>query len=160
VAIDIRRHNLVLFRCVLPGATSDQEEWIRRKSASVLRFEHSTALLSEEFAARGHSPVRRGLARARGLHAGRRLVPHPCSRCGCGRRDHGVRVELGRGPPVGGGWDPELPEDGGGLGVPSIQDQDLVGGGNRSFLRKSRLVRPSQKVTSRRRHRYRRLFWQ
>ncbi|WP_024819484.1 heme-degrading domain-containing protein [Arthrobacter sp. 31Y] len=57
VAIDIRRHNIVLFRCVLPGATSDQEEWIRRKSASVLRFEHSTALLSEDFAARGHSPV-------------------------------------------------------------------------------------------------------
>jgi uncharacterized protein (UPF0303 family) len=52
VAIDIRRHNIVLFRCVLPGATADQEEWIRRKSASVLRFEHSTALLSEEFAER------------------------------------------------------------------------------------------------------------
>ncbi|GAA3273856.1 heme-degrading domain-containing protein [Paenarthrobacter aurescens] len=52
VAIDIRRHNVVLFRCVLPGATSDQEEWIRRKSASVLRFEHSTALLGEQFSAR------------------------------------------------------------------------------------------------------------
>lgn len=52
VAIDIRRHNIVLFRCVLPGATADQEEWIRRKSASVLRFEHSTALLSEQFAER------------------------------------------------------------------------------------------------------------
>lgn len=49
VAIDIRRHNVVLFRCVLPGPTSDQEEWIRRKSASVLRFEHSTALLAEQF---------------------------------------------------------------------------------------------------------------
>lgn len=49
VAIDIRRHNIVIFRCVLPGPTSDQEEWIRRKSASVLRFEHSTALLSEKF---------------------------------------------------------------------------------------------------------------
>lgn len=57
VAIDIRRHNLVLFRCVLPGATADQEEWIRRKSASVLRFEHSTALLTEEFSARTHSPL-------------------------------------------------------------------------------------------------------
>ncbi|MEV7603915.1 heme-degrading domain-containing protein [Paenarthrobacter sp. NPDC089322] len=57
VAIDIRRHNIVLFRCVLPGATADQEEWIRRKSASVLRFEHSTALLSEQFSARGHSPL-------------------------------------------------------------------------------------------------------
>ena len=57
VAIDIRRHNLVLFRCVLPGATADQEEWIRRKSASVLRFEHSTALLTEQFSARTHSPL-------------------------------------------------------------------------------------------------------
>jgi uncharacterized protein (UPF0303 family) len=60
VAIDIRRHNIVLFRCVLPGATSDQEEWIRRKSAAVLRFEHSTALLSEEFSARGADPTQGG----------------------------------------------------------------------------------------------------
>jgi uncharacterized protein (UPF0303 family) len=52
VAIDIRRHNVVLFRCVLPGATSDQEEWIRRKSNSVLRFEHSTAFLTEQFSDR------------------------------------------------------------------------------------------------------------
>jgi len=52
VAIDIRRHNLVLFRCVLPGSTADQEEWVRRKSASVLRFEHSTALLGEQFSER------------------------------------------------------------------------------------------------------------
>ncbi|MBM7792032.1 heme-degrading domain-containing protein [Paenarthrobacter ilicis] len=52
VAIDIRRHNVVLFRCVLPGATADQEEWIRRKSNAVLRFEHSTQLLGEQFAER------------------------------------------------------------------------------------------------------------
>ncbi|MGG5174498.1 heme-degrading domain-containing protein [Pseudarthrobacter sp. J1763] len=52
VMIDIRRHNVILFRCVLPGATADQEAWVRRKSASVLRFEHSTALLSEQFSAR------------------------------------------------------------------------------------------------------------
>ena len=57
VAIDIRRHNLVLFRCVLPGATADQEEWIRRKSNTVLRFEHSTALLSEQFSGLGHNPL-------------------------------------------------------------------------------------------------------
>ncbi len=51
VAIDIRRPNLVLFRCVLPGATADQEKWISRKAASVLRFEHSTAFLTEQFSA-------------------------------------------------------------------------------------------------------------
>ncbi|MFI2564309.1 heme-degrading domain-containing protein [Paenarthrobacter sp. NPDC018779] len=58
VAIDIRRHNIVLFRCILPGATSDQEEWIRRKSASVLRFEHSTAYLTEQFA--DYDPIQGG----------------------------------------------------------------------------------------------------
>ncbi|MFE5836248.1 heme-degrading domain-containing protein [Arthrobacter sp. NPDC056493] len=60
VAIDIRRHNVVLFRCVLPGATADQEEWIRRKSASTLRFEHSTALLGEEFASKDFDPTQGG----------------------------------------------------------------------------------------------------
>jgi uncharacterized protein (UPF0303 family) len=60
VAIDIRRHNIVLFRCVLPGATSDQEEWVRRKSATTLRFEHSTALLSEEFSAKNYDPTQGG----------------------------------------------------------------------------------------------------
>ncbi|UKA64371.1 heme-degrading domain-containing protein [Arthrobacter sp. FW306-04-A] len=60
VAIDIRRHDLVLFRCVLPGATADQQEWIRRKSATTLRFEQSTALLHEEFSAKGFDPTRGG----------------------------------------------------------------------------------------------------
>jgi uncharacterized protein (UPF0303 family) len=60
VAIDIRRHNVVLFRCVLPGVTADQEEWIRRKSASTLRFERSTALLSEEFASKDFDPTQGG----------------------------------------------------------------------------------------------------
>src|SRR6478735_1805039 len=60
VAIDIRRHNVVLFRCVLPGATADQEDWIRRKSASTLRFERSTALLSGEFASKDFDPTQGG----------------------------------------------------------------------------------------------------
>jgi uncharacterized protein (UPF0303 family) len=60
VAIDIRRHNLVLFRCVLPGATADQQEWIRRKSAATLRFEHSTAMLTEEFASKAFDPTQGG----------------------------------------------------------------------------------------------------
>ncbi|PVZ56029.1 heme-degrading domain-containing protein [Arthrobacter sp. H-02-3] len=60
VAIDIRRHNLVLFRCVLPGATADQEEWIRRKAATTLRFERSTALLAEEFAVKDFDPMQGG----------------------------------------------------------------------------------------------------
>ncbi|MFF2243207.1 heme-binding protein [Arthrobacter sp. NPDC058130] len=60
VAIDIRRHNLVLFRCVLPGATADQEEWIRHKAATTLRFERSTDLLAEEFASKDYDPTQGG----------------------------------------------------------------------------------------------------
>ena len=53
IAVDIRRPGLILFRAALPGATADQEEWIRRKSASAFRFESSTARLSAEYTARG-----------------------------------------------------------------------------------------------------------
>ena len=37
VGIDIRRPGLVLFRAALPGSTPDQETWIVRKAAVVLR---------------------------------------------------------------------------------------------------------------------------
>lgn len=53
IGIDIRRPGLILFRAALPGATADQEEWIRRKSASAFRFESSTALLHARFTAAG-----------------------------------------------------------------------------------------------------------
>ena len=38
VAIDIRRPGQILFHAVLPGATPDNDEWIRRKSNVVFRF--------------------------------------------------------------------------------------------------------------------------
>lgn len=57
VAIDIRRHNVTLFHCSLPGATEDQSAWIRRKAATTLRFERSTALLKEEFSSKGIDPT-------------------------------------------------------------------------------------------------------
>ena len=53
IAVDIRRPGLILFRAALPGAVGDQEEWIRRTSASAFRFDSSTARLSAEFSARG-----------------------------------------------------------------------------------------------------------
>ena len=56
IAIDIRRPGLILFRAALPGSTADQEAWIQRKSASAFRFESSTALLGEQFAANGVDP--------------------------------------------------------------------------------------------------------
>lgn len=60
IAIDISSHHMTLFTTVLPGATADQAAWVRRKSATTLRFEHSTALLKEEFDDRGVDPTQRG----------------------------------------------------------------------------------------------------
>lgn len=56
VAVDIRRSGHVLFHASLEGATADNDEWIRRKSALVLRFEASSLLLTRRFAASGRDP--------------------------------------------------------------------------------------------------------
>lgn len=45
VAVDVRTSSGVLFHASLPGATGDNDEWVRRKAATALRFEMSTALL-------------------------------------------------------------------------------------------------------------------
>jgi len=50
VAIDIRRPGLILFRAALPGSTPDQESWIARKAAAVLRLEYSSALAGARLA--------------------------------------------------------------------------------------------------------------
>ncbi len=55
VAVDIRTSAGVLFHASLPGATADNDEWIRRKSATALRFEASTALLAARTDAEGRS---------------------------------------------------------------------------------------------------------
>jgi len=51
VGIDIRRPGRILFRAALPGITPDQEVWIARKSALVLRMEMSSALVDARFTA-------------------------------------------------------------------------------------------------------------
>ncbi|QHC65555.1 heme-degrading domain-containing protein [Rathayibacter sp. VKM Ac-2759] len=56
VAVDIRRPGLILFRAALPGSTPDQESWLARKSAVVLRLESSSALAAARFAAAGGDP--------------------------------------------------------------------------------------------------------
>ena len=53
VGIDIRRPGLILFRAALPGSTPDQEVWIARKSAVVLRMESSSALVDARHTAAG-----------------------------------------------------------------------------------------------------------
>ncbi|MWV48747.1 heme-degrading domain-containing protein [Rathayibacter sp. VKM Ac-2803] len=56
VAVDIRRPGLILFRAALRGSVPDQESWIARKSAVVLRLESSSALAAARFTAGGGDP--------------------------------------------------------------------------------------------------------
>ena len=57
VGIDIRRPGLLLFRASLPGITPDQESWIARKAAVVLRMEASSALVEERLSSMGVDPA-------------------------------------------------------------------------------------------------------
>jgi uncharacterized protein (UPF0303 family) len=60
VGIDIRRPGLILFRSALPGITPDQETWIIRKAAVVLRMEASSALVDARLSAAGVDPAATG----------------------------------------------------------------------------------------------------
>ena len=60
IGIDIRRPGLILFRAALPGITPDQESWIARKSALVLRMEASSALVEARLSSAGIDPVATG----------------------------------------------------------------------------------------------------
>ena len=60
VGIDIRRPGLILFRAALPGITPDQETWIARKAAVVLRMEASSALVDARLSAAAIDPVATG----------------------------------------------------------------------------------------------------
>lgn len=60
IGIDIRRPGLILFRAALPGITPDQESWIARKSALVLRMESSSALVEARLSSAGIDPVASG----------------------------------------------------------------------------------------------------
>lgn len=56
VAIDIRTPSgAVLFHAALPGATADQDDWIRRKAAVVFRFAESSALVAARFEEMGRN---------------------------------------------------------------------------------------------------------
>lgn len=60
VAIDVRTASGILFHASLPGATSDNDEWVRRKAATAFRFETSTALLEARFIAGGRDMFEAG----------------------------------------------------------------------------------------------------
>jgi uncharacterized protein (UPF0303 family) len=58
VAIDIRTATgVVLFHISLPGASADQEHWLRNKAAVVFRFSASSALVAARFADMGVGPT-------------------------------------------------------------------------------------------------------
>ncbi|MFD9127552.1 heme-degrading domain-containing protein [Kitasatospora sp. NPDC059571] len=55
VAVDIRRNGQQLFHCALPGASADNDAWIRRKTRTVDRYGCSSYLVGMRFAAGGRS---------------------------------------------------------------------------------------------------------
>jgi len=55
VAIDISLRDRVLFHCALPGTTTDNAEWIRRKRNTVLRLWRSSYAVGRALALSGRS---------------------------------------------------------------------------------------------------------
>jgi len=53
VAVDITRNRHQLFHAALPGATPDNDSWIRRKTRVVNRFGHSSLYVGESARAAG-----------------------------------------------------------------------------------------------------------
>jgi uncharacterized protein (UPF0303 family) len=53
VAVDISRNGQQLFHAALPGTSADNDEWIRRKTAVVNRFGHSSLYMRQSFLERG-----------------------------------------------------------------------------------------------------------
>ena len=84
VGIDIRRPGLVLFRAALPGITPDQETWIVRKAALVLRMESSSALVEARFSSAGIDAAAIGWLGADYAITG--IVPRTSPRRRCRRR--------------------------------------------------------------------------
>lgn len=53
VVVEVRHGARVAFRAALPGTTSDNDEWLRRKLRVVERFEQSTMAVRVRFEERG-----------------------------------------------------------------------------------------------------------
>jgi uncharacterized protein (UPF0303 family) len=53
IAVDITRNRHQLFHAALPGATPDNDSWIRRKTAVVDRFGHSSLYVRQASVERG-----------------------------------------------------------------------------------------------------------
>lgn len=57
VAIDISLRDRTLFHCALPGTTTDNVEWIRRKRNTVLRLWSASYLVGRKLALSGRDQV-------------------------------------------------------------------------------------------------------
>ena len=57
VAIDISLRDRTLFHCALPGTSTDNVEWIRRKRNTVLRLWHASYLVGRRLALSGRDQV-------------------------------------------------------------------------------------------------------
>lgn len=55
VAIDVARAGQQLFHAALPGTTADNDQWIARKNAVVMRFGHSSYYMGRRAAFKGVS---------------------------------------------------------------------------------------------------------
>lgn len=53
VTIDITRAGHQLFHVALPGTSADNDEWVKRKVATVMRFGHSSFYMGQSSAAKG-----------------------------------------------------------------------------------------------------------
>ncbi|MCF3640612.1 heme-degrading domain-containing protein [Rhizobium sp. TRM95111] len=57
IAIDISMRDRTLFHCALPGTSTDNVEWIRRKRNMVLRLWHSSYLVGRRLALSGRDQM-------------------------------------------------------------------------------------------------------
>jgi uncharacterized protein (UPF0303 family) len=55
VVVNIRTADRMLFHAAMPGATPDNDHWVRRKSNVVLRFHQSSLLYGQQMEAKGRT---------------------------------------------------------------------------------------------------------
>jgi len=55
VVVDIRTVDRILFHAAMPGATPDNDNWVRRKSNVVLRYHQSSLLFGDTLALKGRA---------------------------------------------------------------------------------------------------------
>lgn len=53
VTVDVTRAGQQIFHMALPGTTADNDQWVIRKTAVVMRFGHSSYLMGRKAAAKG-----------------------------------------------------------------------------------------------------------